>query len=138
MRILLLAMLLSLSSFATDLDKVYEVVKHVESNHRETVVGDGGRAYGIVQIHKICVKDINRIYGTSYTHQQAFNAKVAKEMFMLYIKAGIKLFRGKFHRSPTEEEIVRMWNGGIYSGYCRESTVDYYNKYKYYKSKLKL
>lgn len=135
---ILLAMLLSLSSFATDLNKVYEVIKHVESNHRVAVVGDGGRAYGIVQIHKICVKDINRIYGTSYTHQQAFDEETAKEMFMLYIRAGIKLYKKRFNKPPTEEEIARMWNGGIYSGYHRESTVDYYKRYKYYKNKLSL
>ena len=133
--ILILLISLSLSSFshATDLNKIYSIIKHVESNNRVDVVGDGGRAYGVVQIHNICVQDINRLYGTSYTHKQAFDRHTAKEMFMLYIRAGIKLFRKKHSRMPSEGEIVRMWNGGIYKGYTKTSTIKYLKKYLYYK-----
>ena len=136
MKKLLLIFLLSLSCHATDLNKIYEVIKYVESDHRTYIVGDGGRAYGVVQIHKICVADINRIYKTNYKHIDAFNPEKAKKMFMLYISAGIKLYKKKYCRSPTEEDIVRMWNGGIYTGYNKKSTVKYYNRYLKFKRLL--
>lgn len=132
--IITLLLVLSLSSsYATDLNKVYNIIKHVESNNRSQVIGDGGRAYGIVQIHKICVADINRLYGTSYAHKQAFEESIAKRMFMLYMSAGVRMFKKRYCRSPTESEIVRMWNGGIYTGYKKKSTLKYLKKYLYYK-----
>jgi len=134
---LVLLISLSLSSVkAQDLHKIYNIVRHVESNNRVHVVGDGGRAYGVVQIHNICVQDINRLYGTSYTHKQAFNKHTAKEMFILYLKAGIRLFKRRHSRLPSESEIVRMWNGGIYMGYRKTSTLKYLKRYLHYKSLL--
>lgn len=132
-KILLLFLILSLSSHATELDQIYNVIKYVETNNRVDAVGDNGKAYGVVQIHKICVMDINRIYKTNYTHRQAFDETCSREMFMLYISAGIKRFKVRHCRSPTEEEIVRMWNGGIYKGYLKKSTQSYLRKYKRFK-----
>ena len=129
-------MLLSLSSHATDLQKIYDIIKHVETNNREYAVGDNGKAFGVVQIHKICVDDINRLYKTQYTHKQAFDETCSREMFMLYIQAGIKRYKVRHCRSPTEEDIVRMWNGGIYTGYKRDSTKKYWKKYIRYKKLL--
>jgi hypothetical protein len=124
---------LSLSSYATDLGQIYDILKYVESNNKESAIGDNGKAYGVVQIHKICVADINRIYKTNYTHQQAFDETYSREMFMLYISYGIKRFKLIRCRSPTEEEIVRMWNGGIYRGYLKKSTRAYYRRYLEFK-----
>ena len=126
---------ISLSSHATDLGQIYNVIKHVETNNRELAVGDNGKAYGVVQIHKICVDDINRIYKTSYTHQDAFDKTCSREMFMLYIAAGVKRFKRKYDKDPTEGQIVRMWNGSIYNGYNKRSTVKYYKRYLSYKQK---
>ena len=128
---------LSLSSHATDLVQIYDVIKHVETNNKDSAVGDNGKAYGVVQIHKICVADINRIYKTNYLHKDAFNKDCAREMFMLYISEGIRLFKVKHCRSPTEGQIVRMWNGGIYRGYFKKATLKYLKRYYIYKTYLK-
>lgn len=123
-------LILSLSLVnATDFDKMYIIVAQIESSNIATAVGDGGKAYGILQIHKICVDDINRIYGTSFLHHDAFDVCKSKEMFVLYLQAGIKRYVRLYNRQPTEEEVVRMWNGGIYQGYKRKSTIKYYRKY---------
>ena len=134
---------LSLSSYAgaetpllrnnDELDQMFEIIKYVESNNEEDAVGDGGKAYGIVQIHKVCVEDINRIYNTHYTHQQAFDETCSKEMFNLYISEGIRRYKLKYCRSPTDEELVRMWNGGLYSGHLRKTTLKYLERYKKFK-----
>lgn len=134
--IVTLILLLSLSHlYASDLEKIYNVLKHVETNNRGLVIGDNGKAFGVVQIHKICVDDINRLYKTSYTHQDAFDETCSREMFMLYISHGIKLFKEIRCRSPTEGEIVRMWNGGIYKGYLKKSTQPYLHRYNEFKIK---
>ena len=135
--ILVAALLLSYKSFGNDLEAIYEIIKKVESNDNPKAIGDNGRAYGVVQIHNICVEDINRIYGSNFTHEQAFNREHSKMMFILYLRHGIKLFRRKYNKSPNEEDIVRMWNGSIYNGYRKESTKKYYKKYKEVKNDSK-
>ena len=111
------------------LDSIFHVLKYVESNNNADEVGDDGKAYGIVQIHAICVEDVNRIYGTDYTHEDAFQEDCAREIFFLYLSKGIKRFRVKYNREPTNADLVRMWNGSIYTGYRKESTKKYYRKY---------
>lgn len=133
---LYIVFLTTLTSQAADLEQIYNIIKYVESNNKEAAVGDSGRAFGVVQIHKICVDDVNRMYGTSYRHAQVFEESVSKEVFMLYLKAGIKIYKRKYRRAPSESEIVRMWNGSIYNGYKKPSTVKYLDKYNKYKKLL--
>lgn len=101
----------------------------VESNNDPLSVGDYGDAIGILQIHKICVDDVNRVYKTTYTHEDMFDEELSKEVFILYLTYGAVVYKNKFNRYPNEEELVRMWNGGIYNGYKIKSTKIYYKKY---------
>ena len=133
-RLVIIALLLcSLSSFATDLNVMFEVIKDVETNSNPLAVGDNGKAFGVVQIHKICVDDVNRIYGTDYEHSDMFNEACAKEVFVLYLTAGIDHYQVKHGKSPTENEIARMWNGGIYRGYLKNATNQYLRRYLIYR-----
>ena len=135
-KIFLLAV--SLSSFPTkeDVTNIYNVIKYVETNNNPKAVGDDGRAYGIVQIHKVCINDVNKSFNTEFVHRDAFTEEYAREIFNLYIHKGVKLFRKKYCRDPTEQDIVRMWNGGIYKGYRYRGTIEYYKRYLYFKKKL--
>ena len=74
--------------------------------------------------------------GETLSHALGFDESCAEEIFNLYISAGIKRYKVRYCRSPTEEEVVRMWNGGFYKGYRKKSTLRYYNKYKEYKKAL--
>lgn len=105
----------------------------IESNSNPCEVGDNGRGIGILQIHKICVEDVNRIYGTNYKHRQMFDKELSQEIFILYLVYGAILYKEKFCRYPNEEELVRMWNGGIYNGYRKSSTKIYYKQYLKFK-----
>lgn len=138
MRILLVLLALSLSSFTPDgLSDIRTVLKHVETNNRPKAVGDNGKALGVLQIHKAAIIDVNRHYGTTYTHQDALQVNCAEEIFDLYIGLGIKRFKkSNGCRSPTEEQIVRFWNGGIYSGHKRPTTIKYYKRYLKFKKLL--
>lgn len=128
--IIFLASLIFLQiSEAQNLDHIYEVIKQVETRGNSEAIGDGGKAFGPVQIHSICVRDVNRIYGTKYKHSEMFDDNCAREVFKLYLGHGIKLFKKKHGTDPITQDIVRMWNGGIYSGYRRQSTLKYYRTY---------
>tara|TARA_R110002051_G_scaffold323138_1_gene415826 strand:+ start:111 stop:518 length:408 start_codon:yes stop_codon:yes gene_type:complete len=128
--------ILSVSSIVNLLE-VSQVLKQVETNNNTEVIGDNGRAYGVLQIHKICIDDVNRHYSTHYTHKDAFSEVCSDEIFNLYISMGIQLFCKRYGRDPNEEEIVRFWNGGIYTGHKKQATIPYYKKYLKYKHKNK-
>ena len=102
----------------------------IESNNNPNLVGDNGTAIGILQIRPICVKDINRLNNTRFTHKDALDSLKSCLMAKLYLQNGIDLYLKKHNKFPTIEQIVRMWNGGIYKGYVYSSTKNYYNKYK--------
>lgn len=130
--ILITTLLWSLSAYPErhDLTKMFEGIKYIETKNNPMEIGDNGKAFGIAQIHKIAVDDVNRMYGTNYTHYDAFDERCAEEIFHLYITAGIERFTRIYKRPPTEGEVVRMWNGGIYQGYRIKATIKYYRRYE--------
>jgi hypothetical protein len=105
------------------------ILKVVETNNNPDSIGDNGRSYGILQIQRSVLRDVNRIYGTDYRHKDMFDEEASEEVFMLYLCYGKEVFLKKHCRFPTEEEMVRMWNGGIYKGYKYNQTKSYYQKY---------
>lgn len=134
-RLFILVCFLSNSLTANNISKIREVLKHVETNYRIEMIGDGGDSFGILQIQEAVIIDINRKFGTNYSHQDAFDEVCAEEIFELYIQMYSKKLEKKEKRPVTEYDIVRMWNGGP-RGYKRSSTLDYLEKYKKYKEKL--
>lgn len=135
--ILLITMLLSFTVWANDLDEVMEVLKYVESLNDPEAIGDGGDSYGVLQIQEACVEDVNRYYGTYYTHEDMFQVECAEEVFKLYAQMGIDRYVKKYRVMPTVEVIVRNHNGGIYRGYRIKATEKYYRRYKMWKSIIK-
>ena len=113
----------------TGLTSIMSILKTVETNNDPDSIGDNGRSYGILQIQRSVLSDVNRIYGTDYRHRDMFYEEAAEEVFMLYLCYGKEVFLKKHCRFPTEQELVRMWNGGIYKGYKYEQTKSYYEKY---------
>jgi len=111
------------------LTSIMSILKTVETNNNTDSIGDNGRSYGILQIQRSVLSDVNRIYGTDYCHEQMFSEEASEEVFKLYMCYGREVFLKKHCRFPTEEEMVRMWNGGIYKGYTYKQTKKYYKKY---------
>jgi len=111
------------------LASIMSILKVVETNNDTDSIGDNGRSYGILQIQRSVLSDVNRIYGTDYRHKDMFEEEASEEVFMLYLCYGKEVFLKKHCRFPTEEEMVRMWNGGIYKGYKYNQTKRYYQKY---------
>lgn len=48
-------------------------------------IGDSGASWGAYQIQNIYVRDINRIYGTSYVHEDALDTVKATRMVGMYV-----------------------------------------------------
>ena len=79
--------------------------------------GDGGRAVGPYQMHPIAVREVNRIYGTSYTmldRRCPIRAKKMCELTLLY----------HYRRGTTDVvELACKWNkpyGRICPAYRRK------------------
>lgn len=130
MKRLLIIMLLVVSFTAQSetLQQTREILKWVESEYQPDAIGDDGKALGILQIHKVAIDDVNRIYGTSYKHSDAFTVKCAEEIFELYVTYWTKKLEEREGRKATNKDIVRIWNGGP-KGYRKGSTQWYLKKY---------
>ena len=109
-----------------DVSEVMEVIKEVETNNRHDVIGDGGKAFGVLQIHRAVVLDVNRFYNTNYLHKEMWQENCAEEVYHLYIAMGINRYLKKYDRYPSEKRIVQMWNFGIYQ---EPYDNGYYKKY---------
>lgn len=72
---------------------IAETLKMVESENNPDAIGDGGKAFGILQIHEASILDVNKHYGTTYTHEDAFNPVIAEDIFVKYLSLGIKIYK---------------------------------------------
>jgi hypothetical protein len=137
-KILLGLLLVTVTANASKMSiEISSILKYVESEHNAQALGDYNEAgipksYGILQIQQVAIDDVNRKYGTNYTHQDAFDISCAEEIFDLYTEMWAEHLEKKQGRAATEEDIVRIWNGGP-QGWRRSSTLGYLNKYWEYK-----
>ena len=106
-----------------------DAIKYIETRNTPSLVGDSGKAYGVIQIHAIAVKEINRVNNTNFKHEEMFDVATSERFFFLYMDVCIKYYIKKEGKRPSEYDLVRMWNGG-YTGYKKESTLKYLKKYK--------
>jgi hypothetical protein len=136
-RLFLLAMLFAVSFTAQSetLEDTMDILKYVETEYTLDAVGDGGLSWGVLQIQQIAVDDVNRVYGTNYTHNDAFIEECAEEIFILYVTYWAKKLEKREGRRATTADIVRIWNGGP-RGYKKKTTQWYLNKYYKYKKNL--
>lgn len=105
--------------------ELIDSISYIESRNNSKAVGDGGKAYGSLQIHKIAVDDYNRLYGNNYIHSDMFNDSIARIVCEGLLNYGISLYYNKHCKYPTTEDLLRMWNGGIYTGYKKDATLVY-------------
>ena len=142
-RIFLLFVLFAVSFTAQseNLEDIRDVLKHVESEHDPAALGDyrgdTPTAFGILQIRKIAIDDVNRVYGTNYIINDAFNIECAEEIFQLYIEHWSSKLERREGRVASTADIVRIWNGGP-RGYMKQSTIWYLNKFIRYRDNLYL
>ena len=61
-----------------------------------------------LQITPICVRDVNRIYGTSYTMEDVTDRRRSEEIAVLYLS----YWGPRCKPNPDEEALARIWNRG--------------------------
>lgn len=110
--------LLCLSASAAPSEKLIDALSHVESRGSSHLVGDNGKAVGVLQIHKGVVDDVNRAYGTSYTYEDRKSIDKSREICRKYL-----LLHGG--RSASDEKYARIWNGGP-GGHRKRATRRYW------------
>ena len=75
----------------------------IESNGNDQARGRHGEL-GALQIRPIMVRDVNRIMGTHYTHQQVTNRTIAVFIAQSYF--------AHYGRNLSDESLARLWQGG--------------------------
>ena len=113
---------IAMSAFAEPSDKLINALVRVESGGRASVVGDNGRAVGVLQIHKCVIDDVNKFSKTKYTYADRANPTKSREICKKYLLR----YAGA---NATNEHYARVWNGGP-KGHTKKATVKYWNKVK--------
>ena len=83
----------------------------VPPNSYHTIVGDGGYAFGLYQLHEIMVEDYNRITGKKVSHAVAFDPAFSSHIaytILAYYKAHMEA-QGV---TPVVDHFLFIWNGG--------------------------
>ena len=81
-----------------------------ESGFRQNVVGDQNRknkAYGLFQVRKPALQDVNRLYKTNYTMDDLEDPKINTEVGLRYYQA-----QKDFYGAKNDAQAFRGYNGG--------------------------
>jgi len=105
------------------LDKIIPALVRVESKGDPKAVGDGGRAIGILQIHRCYWEDaaeFDKSLGGKY--EDCFNPDYARRVVRAYLR--------RYGTSDsTLEQLARIHNGGP-KGHKKSATLKYWVKVK--------
>lgn len=112
-----------------NLNLLLSVIAEIETGGKPRVIGDQGAAYGLYQIHKEVVEDVNRVFHQHYTHEDCFNPSIAKRIATMYLQYWGAIYQQKTHQPVTYEVLARIWNGGP-QGWKHESTANYWLRAK--------
>lgn len=95
--------------------------------------GDGGRAIGPLQIHRIAVEDANRIIGRRrYRWEDCQHLEVSLEVATILLTH----YGDQLPHPATERDLARIWNGGP-DGWRQPSTLAYRVRVKRHLDRLR-
>jgi hypothetical protein len=124
MKIILTTILL-VSASCLKADLIGDTIPHlerIESNGNANAVGDNGLAWGILQIRKEVIEDVNRFSKIKFTHQDAYSPEHARAICRIYLQHYCTPIR--LGHEPTMEDLARVWNGGP-NGFKKRQTLAY-------------
>lgn len=93
-------------------DQLIDALIAVESRGNANAIGDGGKAFGMLQIHAVMVQDANRIAKTTYTHDDMFEPAKARAVANIIISHYARHIERTTGTRATDEQLARIWNGG--------------------------
>ena len=129
--LLFLALAYSLPTSAAEVTAdLVNAIATVESGGDSKAIGDGGKALGMFQLHKVYVQDVNRILKRkAYTYEDRMNPKKSREMTIVYLKYYGWVYESKTGKPATLEVLARIHNGGP-NGWAKPATEKYWLKVK--------
>lgn len=105
------------------------VIAMVESGANSNVKdGDGGLAVGMYQIHQSYVDDVNRVYGTEYTHEDMRTRSKAEDVVIKYLTYWGSRYQLNTGKVPMAEDYFRLHNGGCHFWKKKHKTDGYVKK----------
>ena len=116
----------------SDWDRLVNAIIYVESRGNDSAIGDRGKAVGCLQIHPICVREVNRILRRNdiplvYTLEDRYSREKSIEMFNIIAEQYECCEDYTF--MEYAEIVARRWNGGP-RGHKKRATIKYFNKVK--------
>lgn len=109
---------------------IYAAIGMIESNCRDSAIGDGGKAVGRFQIWPCYVKDVNRILGyDAFSINDRRDHGKALQMIKIYTEYYGKRYERITGKKVTDEIIARLHNGGP-NGFRKSCTLKYWHKVK--------
>jgi len=82
----------------------------VESGGDPVAIGKDGEV-GILQISPVCIRHVNKIYGTRFTYADRFNVSKSKQICVLYLRFYVGRYEAKTGHKADYGVYFRMWNG---------------------------
>lgn len=120
--LLALVVMLGLGSVPpAKVDSLLVAIATIESGNDSNAVGDGGKAIGAYQIHKVYWQDaveFDKTLGGSY--QDCYDPDYARRVVLAYLKRYAPA-------GATQETLARIHNGGP-RGYLKKATLKYWAK----------
>lgn len=105
------------------------IIAMVESGANSNVPdGDGGLAVGMYQIHQSYIDDVNRVYGTTYNHEDMRTRGKAEDVVIKYLNYWGSRYQLNTGKVPQVEDYCRMHNGGCHFYKKRHKTDEYWRK----------
>ncbi len=102
-----------------DIERLLDTIARVESHCDPEAVGDGGRALGVYQIHRVYWEDGTRLLGVAWPYRDATDPKKARRVVKAYLL--------HYGNGKSLIEMARIHNGGP-CGYKKKGTMGYARK----------
>ena len=98
-------------------------IRQVESGGNDNAIGDGGKAIGPYQIHRVYWEDaVEYDKSLGGTYQDCHDPDYARRVVIAYLTRYAP-------KNATAEDLARVHNGGP-KGYKKSGTTKYWNKVK--------
>lgn len=111
----------------TNLALLFSFLVLLESSGNDRAVDSSGLCWGPVQIKEIYVRDVNRIAGTSYRHEDAPDRAKAFDMFKIYVSHYAT--EARLGRPPSWEDAARIHARGP-NGWRDPRAIPYWKRLK--------
>jgi hypothetical protein len=101
------------------MERLLDAIAHIESHCDRNMIGDGGKALGVYQIHRDYWGEGTELLGVDWPHRDAMDPEKARRVVKAYL-----LYYGK---GKSLLDMARIHNGGP-RGCTKKATLRYAQK----------